>query len=118
MELFDEENIHTALADQWENYGTLNGIEDERRESHADSEVERDELLRHVFTMINHVLTTQESDILCSYYGLQAKRQSVEHLALKYGVTAKKIRSILNDAEEKLRYSDDAIEIWKYLYRK
>ena len=31
MDLFDEENIHTALTDQWENYGTLNDIEDERR---------------------------------------------------------------------------------------
>jgi hypothetical protein len=31
MELFDEENAYTALADQWENYGTLNYIEDERR---------------------------------------------------------------------------------------
>ena len=43
MELFDEENAYTALADQWENYGTLNYIEDERRESLADSEVERSE---------------------------------------------------------------------------
>ena len=25
MELFDEENAYTALAEQWENYGTLNG---------------------------------------------------------------------------------------------
>ena len=41
MELFDEENAYTALAEQWENYGTLrstfgrlqgkNYIEDERR---------------------------------------------------------------------------------------
>ena len=33
MDLFDEENAYTALAEQWENYGTLNYIEDERRES-------------------------------------------------------------------------------------
>ena len=39
MELFDEENTYTTLAEQWENYGTLNYIEDERRESLADSEV-------------------------------------------------------------------------------
>ena len=45
MELFDEENAYTTLAEQWENYGTLNYIEDERRESLADSEVERGELL-------------------------------------------------------------------------
>ena len=54
MELFDEENAYTALADQWENYGTLNYIEDERRESLADSEVERGELLHQVFTMIRN----------------------------------------------------------------
>ena len=66
MELFDEENAYTALADQWENYGTLNYIEDERRESLADSEVERSELLRQIFTMIRNTLTEQETDILCT----------------------------------------------------
>jgi DNA-directed RNA polymerase sigma subunit (sigma70/sigma32) len=118
MELFDEENIHTALADQWENYGTLNYIEDERRENLADAQVERGELLRQIFAMIQRCLDRQESDILCAYYGLQTKRQSVERLALNYGVTTKRIMHIVKDAEEKLRYSDDAIQIWKYLYRK
>ena len=33
MELFDEENAYTALAEQWENFGTLDGIEDERRKA-------------------------------------------------------------------------------------
>ena len=64
MELFDEENAYTALADQWENFGTLNGIEDERRESLADSEVERGELIHQIFTMIRNTLTEQETDIL------------------------------------------------------
>ena len=31
MELFDEENAYTALAEQWENYGTLNYIENDER---------------------------------------------------------------------------------------
>ena len=60
MELFDEENAYTALADQWENYGTLNYIEDERRESLADSEVERSELLRQIFTMIRKTLKNRK----------------------------------------------------------
>ena len=65
MELFDEENIHTDYADQWENYGTLNDIEDERSESLADSEVERNELLHQIFIMIRNTLSRQESEILC-----------------------------------------------------
>ena len=53
MELFDEENAYTALAEQWENYGTLNGSPPKRLPS-----------------------------------------------------------------ERKLQFSDEAISIWKYLYRK
>jgi len=56
MELFDEENIHTMQADRWENYGTLNGLEDERMESHAETGVERSELLGQIFTMMQNVL--------------------------------------------------------------
>ena len=118
MELFDEENAYTALADQWENYGTLNYIEDERRESLADSEVERSELLRQIFTMIRKTLTEQETDILCAYYGLQTKRLSVKNIAVKHALTESRILKIVRESERKLQFSDDAIEIWKYLYRR
>lgn len=117
MELFDEENIHTTLDEQWENYGTLNYIEDERRESYADSAVERSELLGQIAAMIDRHLTRQESEILRSYFGLQMKRVSVEELALRNGVSKKRIMRIVGDAVDKLRFSDDAIDIWKYLYR-
>ena len=118
MDLFDEENIHTALTDQWENYGTLNDIEDERRESYADSAVERDELLGQISTMIERCLTRQETEILRAYFGLQTKRVSVEELAIRNGVSTKRIKHIIDNAVEKLRFSDDAIDIWKYLYKK
>lgn len=118
MELFDEENIHTMLDEQWENYGTLNDIEDERRESLADSAVERGELLVQIATMIDRRLTRQESEILRSYFGLQMKRVSVEELALRNGVSPKRIKRIVGDAVDKLRFSDDAIDLWKYLYKK
>ncbi len=118
MELFDEENAYTALADQWENYGTLNYIEDERRESLADSEVERSELLRQIFTMIRKTLTEQETDILCAYYGLQTKRLSVKSIAVKQALTESRILKIVRKSERKLQFSDEAISIWKYLYRK
>ena len=118
MELFDEENAYTALADQWENYGTLNYIEDERRESLADSEVERGELLGQIFSMIRHTLTERESSILCSYYGLQTKRLSVKQIAEEYSMTENRVLRIVHEAERKLQFSDEAIEIWKYLYRR
>ena len=106
------------LDEQWENFGTLNDIEDERRESLADSAVEHGELLLQIATMIDRRLTLQESEILRSYYGLQVKRVSVEELALRNGVSQKRIMRIVGDAVDKLRLSDDAIDIWKYLYRK
>ena len=118
MELFDEENIYTMLDEQWENFGTLNDIEDERRDSLADSVVERGELLGQITTMIDRHLTRQESEILRSYYGMQTKRVSVEELALRNGVSKKRIMRIVGDAVDKLRFSDDAIDLWKYLYRK
>ena len=118
MDLFDEENAYTALAEQWENYGTLNYIEDERRESLADSEVERGELIHQVFTMIRNTLTEQETDILCSYYGLQTKRLSVKSIAVKHALTESRILKIVRESERKLQFSDEAISIWKYLYRK
>ena len=114
MELFDEENAYTALADQWENYGTLNYIEDERRESLADSEVERSELLRQ----IRKTLTEQETDILCAYYGLQTKRLSVKKISEKHLLSESRVMKIVRESERKLQFSDDAIEIWKYLYRR
>ena len=118
MELFDEENAYTALADQWENYGTLNYIEDERRESLADSEVERSELLRQIFSMIRKTLTEQETDILCAYYGLQTKRLTVNKIAEKHLLPERHVLKIVRESERKLQFSDDAIEIWKYLYRR
>ena len=118
MELFDEENAYTALADQWENYGTLNGIEDERRESLADSEIERGELILQIFTMIRNTLTEQETDILCAYYGLQTKRLSTKRIAEKHSLTENRVLRIVRESERKLQFSDEAISIWKYLYRK
>ena len=106
MDLFDEENAYTALAEQWENYGTLNYIEDERRESHADSEVERGELLHQIFTMIRKTLTEQETDILCAYYGLQTKRLTVKKIAEKHLLSENRVLKIVRESERKLQFSD------------
>ena len=118
MELFDEENIHTMQDDRWENYGTLNGLEDERMESHAEADVERSELLGQIFTMMRNVLTPMETDILCAYYGLRTKRLSAEQIAGLHFLTERRVLLMIGEAQRKLQFSDEAIAIWKYLYRK
>jgi hypothetical protein len=42
----------------------------------------------------------------------------VEELAIRNGVSTKRIKHIVDNAVDKLRFSDDAIDIWKYLYKK
>lgn len=117
-ELFDEENAYTMLEEQWENYGTLNDIQDERRESLADAPVERSELLHQIFTMIHRTLSEKEADILCAFYGLQTKRLPLSVIAEQHFMTVGQIKRILRESERKLQFSDEAISIWKYLYRK
>ena len=91
---------------------------DERRESLADSEVERGEQLRQIFTMIRNTLTEQETDILCAYYDLQTKRLTVNKIAEKHLLPERHVLKIVGESERKLQFSVDAIEIWKYLYRR
>jgi len=76
------------------------------------------ELLCQIFTMIRKTLTEQETDILCAYYGLQTKRLSVKKIAEKHLLSESRVLKIVRESERKLQFSDDAIEIWKYLYRR
>ena len=76
------------------------------------------ELLRQIFTMIRKTLTEQETDILCAYYGLQTKRLSVKKIAEKHLLSESRVLKIVRESERKLQFSDEAIEIWKYLYRR
>ena len=126
--------LNREIAVSRSTFGRLQGknyIEDERRESLADSEVERSELLRQIFTMIRKTVTEQETDILCAYYGLQTKRLTVNKIAEKHLLPEKRVLKIVRESERKLQFlrpvsskraelerSDDAIEIWKYLYRR
>ena len=63
-------------------------------------------------------LTEQETDILCAYYGLQTKRLTVRKIAEKHLLSESRVMKIVRESERKLQFSDDAIEIWKYLYRR
>ena len=80
---------------------------------------------------VRNTLTEQEIDILCAYYGLQTKRLSVKKIAEKHLLSESRVLRIVRESERKLQFlrpvgskraelerSDDAIEIWKYLYRR
>ena len=80
---------------------------------------------------VRNTLTEQETDILCAYYGLQTKRLSVKKIAEKHLLSESRVLRIVRESERKLQFlrpvgskraelerSDDAIEIWKYLYRR
>ena len=80
---------------------------------------------------VRNTLTEQETDILCAYYGLQTKRLSVKKIAEKHLLSESRVLKIVRESERKLQFlrpvgskraelerSDDAIEIWKYLYRR
>ena len=67
---------------------------------------------------VRNTLTEQEIDILCAYYGLQTKRLSVKKIAEKHLLSESRVLKIVRESERKLQFSDDAIEIWKYLYRR
>jgi len=68
--------------------------------------------------MIRNTLTEQDTDILCAYYGLQTKRLSIKRIAEKHSLSESRILRIVRESERKLQFSDEAISIWKYLYRK
>ena len=67
---------------------------------------------------IRNTLTEQETDILCAYYGLQTKRLSIKRIAEKHSLSESRVLRIVRESERKLQFSDEAISIWKYLYRK
>ncbi len=63
-------------------------------------------------------IKVQETDILCAYYGLQTKRLSTKKIAEKHSLTESRVLRMVRESERKLQFSDEAISIWKYLYRK
>ena len=46
----------------------------------------------------------EQSQILCSYYGLQTKRLSVKSIAVKHALTESRILKIVRESERKLQF--------------
>ncbi len=115
--LFDEENALTDADDALDEWLARHDEIDLRRDHQADGGLHAEDLQRQVSTMIEQVLNNDEAEIVCDYFGLQRHRLSTERLCVKYG-SMPSVCQRLQAAIEKMRYSDQILVIWKYLYRK
>jgi len=115
--LFDEENELTQAHDLWDEFFAERGAQiDDRPWVQADGSVRRNELNQQVDDMLEHVLPEQENSLLRLYFGIGMRRHSMDELAALYD-GKEKVHCLLESALEKLRYSDDILRIYKYLYK-
>ncbi|MFC2760647.1 hypothetical protein [Hallella multisaccharivorax] len=115
--LYDEENEYTQADDLWDNFfeGRLDEI-DERPWVQADALAHRNELNKQVSDMLDRVLPEEERDLLRLYFGIGHRRHSLDELIALFD-GERRVKALLESALEHLRYSDEILTIYKYLYR-
>ncbi len=115
--LYDEENEYTQADDLWDNFfeGRLDEI-DERLWVQADALAHRNELNKQVSDMLDRVLPEEERDLLRLYFGIGHRRHSLDELIALFD-GERRVKALLESALEHLRYSDEILTIYKYLYR-
>lgn len=115
--LFDEENRYTQADDLWDDYFAEKDDEiDERHWIQADSLSHRNDLNRQVNDLLRRVLTEEEEELVRLYFGIGRRRHSMDELAALLG-NESHVMSLLHQAIEKMKYSDEILSIYKYLYR-
>ena len=115
--LYDEENEYTQANDLWEDFFMEKQDEiDERPWIQADALVRRNELNKQVGDMLDRVLPEDERELLRLYFGIGRRRHSIEELIALFD-SERKVRTLLQSAMERLRYSDEILAIYKYLHR-
>ena len=115
--LYDEENEYTQANDLWEDFFMEKQDEiDERPWIQADALVHRKDLNRQVGDMIDRVLPEEERELLRLYFGIGRRRHSMDELIALFD-SERKVRTLLQSAMERLRYSDEILAIYKYLHR-
>lgn len=82
----------------------------------ADSLSHRNELNRQVSDMLDRVLTTEDdNELVRLYFGIGRRRHTMEELGILFGDEAV-VATMLHDAMDKLRYSDEILDIYRYLH--
>ena len=115
--LYDEENEYTQANDLWEDFFVEEQDEiDERPWIQADALVHRKDLNRQVGDMLDRVLPEEERELLRLYFGIGRRRHSMEELIALFD-SERKVKTLLQSALERLRYSDEILAIYKYLHR-
>ena len=89
---------------------------DERLWIQAAALVHRNELNRQVGDMLDRVLPEEERELLRLYFGIDRRRHSMDELIALFD-SERKVRTLLQSAMERLRYSDEILAIYKYLHR-
>ena len=115
--LYDEENEYTQANDLWEDFFVEKQDEiDERPWIQADALVHRKDLNRQVGDMLDRVLPEEERELLRLYFGIGRRLHSMEELIALFD-SERKVKTLLQSALERLRYSDEILAIYKYLHR-
>lgn len=115
--LFDEENRYTQADDLWDGYFAEKDDEiDERPWIQADSLSHRNDLNRQISDLLRRVLTEEEEELVRLYFGIDRRRHSMDELAALFSDESNAM-SLLHQAIEKMKYSDEILSIYKYLYR-
>lgn len=115
--LFDEENAETQANDLWDRLSEeRKDTVDDRSWSKADSLSHRHDLNRQIADMMNRVLTDDEEEAVRLYYGIDRHRHSISEIAEIFGSRLQAMR-LLQSAMEKMKYSDEILSIYKYLYK-
>ena len=115
-ELHDEENLHTQMEDQWENYGSLDGIIDSD-DPFTIQGAPRFELTEKLNSLLSKALTDDENLMLRQVLGMGCKQRSVKELSKMHGISQEFVQKLLVEIVDKLRHHDDSIQLWKYLNR-
>lgn len=113
--LYDEENEYTQANDLWDGFFAEREDEiDERPWVQADNLSHRHDLNRQIGDMFSRVLTEEEEELVRLYFGIDRRRHSMEELAALFENEVH-VMSLLHNAIEKLKYSDEILAIYKYL---
>lgn len=115
--LFDEENEETDLQDYWEGASRTGNIEDELHESHEMMGAPAFEVKEWIDHLLSEALSRDENILIRRYFGLGCRPSTVEELAALKGISARSMESMLREALRRIREHDEAIYLWKYLYR-
>lgn len=66
--------------------------------------------------MFRRVLTEEEEELIRLYFGIDRRRHSMDELSALFDNEVH-VMSLLHQAIEKLKYSDEILAIYKYLHK-